>query len=299
MDRPNHDQRTHFLTENEKKLDECHESAWTVTRSCTSSIHGSQLSMPSATSLPLSYRTLDINEELFQGRVYQRNGWNITVARLIKRKPLTTLLSNPSIKGQAHSAGGNQTLSCETPLDHERNENLVNTKSIQNEGGDPTVDPTPTTDSDGEPTQASLHVGLKKEISSCNTDPQAWLVDLIDCCKTGRKEIVGKLLVGRYIYCQPKDAWFFGGSEAMMAAVSYDQPEVLRVLLDHCVFTHTVITSSLLTSLLEGFWSSRTEFGSTQEFFCQLSQIADSLGNLSVKKELMRLDLWLFGMSEV
>ena len=102
--------------------------------------------------------------------------------------------------------------------------------------------------------------------------------------------MVRRLLVGRSIYYQPKDAWFRGGSEALMAAVYNNRPGVVRILLDHCIFTHSVLGSRLGASLLNDSWSCHTERGTTEEFFCELFMIASSLNNTSVTKELTRLD---------
>ena len=263
-------------------MNESHDSAWSIIRSHTSSIYSKQTSAPSEASLPLSYKTLDINEELFKGRVYKRNGWNLTVARQFRRKhPASSPIK--AISGSTHQADDEKTLAIEE------------SPSFNQPGFQPRImryedSKAPSAELSEETTPGGLDVLGKKTVSSYHKDPEGWSADLTEACRIGNKDMVRRLLAGRSIYYQPKDAWFRGGSEALMAAVYHSRPGVVRILLDHCIFTNSVLGSRLGASLLNDSWSCHTEWGTTEEFFCELFMIASSSNNISVKKELTRLD---------
>ena len=287
-------------------MNESHDSVWSIIRSHASSIYSKQSSAPSEASLPLSYKTLDINEELFEGRVYKRSGWNLTVARQFRRKHLA-LSPVKAVSGSTHQAGDEMTLVIEESPSFDRPE--IQLRTMRYDGSEvpsaeldkvpsaeldkvpsAELDKVPSAELYEETTLGGLDALSKKTVSSYDRDPKGWSVDLIEACRTGNKDIVRRLLVGRSIYYQPKDAWFRGGSEALMAAVYYNRPGVLRILLDHCIFTHSVLGSRLGASLLNDSWSCHTEQGTTEEFFCELFMIASSLDNPAVTKELTRLD---------
>ena len=279
MVRPTPTKRHAFLVEKEQELNESHDSVWSIIRSHASSIYSKQTSAPSVASLPLSYRTLDINEELFKGRVYQRNGWNLTVARLIRRKH-PALSPVKAISGSTQQADDGKALVIKASSSYDL-------KKVQPQ----TIDSkAPSVNVDKETKPRGSDVVIKKTIPSYDKDPKAWSEDLVKACETGNNDMVRRLLVGKSIYYQPRDAWFRGGSEALMAAVSYNHPGVVRILLDHCIFTHSGLGSRLGASLLNDSWSCHTKLGTTEEFFCELFEIASSLNNISVTKELTRLD---------
>ena len=256
-------------------MNESHDSVWSIIRSHVSSA-------PSEASSTLSYQTLDINEELFEGRVYKRNGWNSTVARRFRRKH-RALSPVKAISGSTHQPDDEKLLVIGETPSFNRAEMQPRTMRYDNSK-------VPSAELYKETTPGGLDVISKKTVSSYDKDPKGWSVDLIEACRTGNKDMVRRLLVGRSIYYQPKDAWFRGGSEALMAAVYNNHPGMVRILLDHCIVTHSVLGSRLGAFLLNDSWSCHTERGTTEEFFCELFMIASSLNNTSVTKELTRLD---------
>ena len=300
--RPTPAKRKTFLIEKEQELNESHESAWTIIRSHASSMYSKQTSTQSETSLPLSYRTLEINDELFKGAVYRRNGWNITVARLIKRNPRANSLTTRRL---IYRDSNDDTLEINpfSKTSQEQGEASINTKI-----GISKVEAPVNNDEDGKDREKEEEVSTistknrdasinetpnitqRKVVYSDAQDPGIWSEDLLRSCANGDMATVRKLLKGRIIFYQPKNAWCRGGSQALMAAVVHRQSRVVRILLDHCIFKQFALESRLGGSMLNDDWTSHTVRGSTQEFLYDLFELAEELNDPSMTRELTRFD---------
>ena len=236
--------------------------------------------------MPLSYRSLDVSEELFSSRPYQMYGWNITVARLFKPKDPVV---SPKKRFEHETVQAPIEDSCLMDEGPSFPRRPSDANSMISENIDPGIQRSSETVETKTFVSSIFSQGSKSEVPSYDQDPAAWQKSLIYNCKTGNEDKVRRLLVGKAVCYQPKDISIVGGSEASMIAISYKHSGVVKALLDHCVFPASVLGGREVA--MDRISRTRHSVdGTSQEFVCNIFLVANNLERPIMAKELKLLD---------